>query len=102
MAECVHAGYSAVSTTSPTNSLSQTMMGMFSTTPAELSPAGKKSWRSFKFSFVRSPQRSDSVIDYMQYGSSVARVCDCSLTMCFQVLHTNGQPTAIARSEAFQ
>ena len=43
MAERVHAGCSVASITSPTNSLSQTMMGMFSTTPVELSPAAKKS-----------------------------------------------------------
>ena len=72
MAERVHAGCSAGSITSPTNSLSQTTMGMFFTTPAELSPAAKKSWKSFKILFVRSQQRSDSEIDYMRYGSSVA------------------------------
>ena len=47
-------------------------MAMFFTTPAELSPAAKKSWKLFKNSFVRSQQRSDSEIDYMRYGSSIA------------------------------
>ena len=75
MAERAHAECSVASIASPTNSLSQTTMGMFSTTPAELSPAAKKSWRSFEISFVRSQQRGDSEIDYMQYGSSVARIC---------------------------
>ena len=70
----VIAGCSAASITLLTNSLSQTTMGIFSTTPAELSPAAMKSWRSFKISFVRSRQRSYSEIDYMQYGLSVARV----------------------------
>ena len=67
-------GDSAVSITSPTNSLSQTTMDMFSMTPAGLSPAAKKSWRSFKILFARGRQRSDSEIDYTQYGSSIARV----------------------------
>ena len=75
IAELAHAGCSAASITSRMNSLSQTMMGMFSTTPADLSLAAKKSWRSFKISFVRSRQRSDSEIDYMQYGLLIARVC---------------------------
>jgi hypothetical protein len=74
-AERAHAGCSAASIISPTNSLSQTTMGTFSTTPAELSPAAKKSWRSFEISFVKSQQRGDSEIDYTQYGSSAARVC---------------------------
>ena len=85
MAERAHAGCSAASITSPTNSLSQTMMGIFSTTPAELSLAAKKSWKSFKISFVGSRQRSDSEIDYMQYGSSVAsNVYNCSLHHTFR------------------
>ena len=71
MAECVHSGCSAASITSTTNSLSQTTMGMFSTTPAESSLVAKKSWKLFKISFVRSQQRSDLEIDYMQYGLSV-------------------------------
>ena len=53
-------GYSADSITSPANSLSQTTMGMFSTTLAELSPAAMKNWRLFEISFVRSRQRIDS------------------------------------------
>ena len=77
-AERAHAGCSAASITSPTNSLSQTTMDMFSTTPAELSLAAKKSWRLLKILFVRSRQRSDSEIDYMQYGLSVARLADFS------------------------
>ena len=50
-------------------------MGMFSTTPAESSLVAKKSWKLFKISFVRSQQRSDLEIDYMQYGLLIARVC---------------------------
>ena len=74
MAERAHAECSAASIISPTNSLSQTTMGMFSTTPAELSAGARKSWRSFEISFVRSRQRSDLETDYMQYGSSVSRM----------------------------
>ena len=74
---------------------------MFSTTPAELSQVAKKSWWSFKNSFVRSRQNTDSETDYMQYGSLLDYVHVCSLTTCLQVLHTNGQPMAIARFEAF-
>ena len=75
MAKCAHAGCSAASIALPTNSLSRTTMGMFSTTLAELSPAAKKSSRSFKSSFRRSRQRSDSVRDYMQYGLLIASIC---------------------------
>ena len=43
MAERAYAGCSVASITSLTNLLSQIMMGMFSMTPVELSPAAKKS-----------------------------------------------------------
>ena len=74
MAEHAHVGCSEASITSLTNSLSQTMMDMFSMTPAGSSLAAKKSWRLLEILFVRSRQQSDSEIDYMQYGLSVARV----------------------------
>ena len=71
------AGCSVASITLPTKFLSQTTMGMFSMTPADLNPAAQKSWRLFKISFVRDQQINVSEIDYMQCGSSVVTMAQC-------------------------